>query len=40
MEARNTDLYCTYHRDIGQEIEDCYDLKKEIENLVIQGHLR
>ncbi|XP_071916083.1 uncharacterized protein [Coffea arabica] len=38
-DKRNSNLYCLYHRDIGYETEDCNDLKKEIENLIRQGHL-
>lgn len=33
-EKRNTHLYCEYHRDFDNEIEDCQDLKEEIESLV------
>ncbi|XP_027108962.1 uncharacterized protein [Coffea arabica] len=39
-DKRNSNLYCLYHRDIGQETEDCNDLKREIENLIRQGHLK
>ncbi|XP_027094951.1 uncharacterized protein [Coffea arabica] len=39
-DKRNSNLYCLYHRDIGHETEDCNDLKKEIENLIRQGHLK
>nr|XP_027088778.1 uncharacterized protein LOC113710141 [Coffea arabica] len=39
-DKRNSNLYCLYHRDIGHEIEDCNDLKREIENLIRQGHLK
>ena len=33
-DKRNSNFYCLYHRDIGHEIEDCNDLKREIENLI------
>ncbi|XP_027174210.1 uncharacterized protein LOC113773797 [Coffea eugenioides] len=39
-DKRNSNLYCLYHRDIGHETEHCNDLKKEIENLIRQGHLK
>ncbi|XP_027150254.1 uncharacterized protein LOC113750488 [Coffea eugenioides] len=39
-DKRNSNLYCLYHRDIGHETENCNDLKKEIENLIRQGHLK
>ncbi|XP_027100410.1 uncharacterized protein [Coffea arabica] len=37
---RNSNLYCLYHRNIGHETEDCNDLKREIVNLIRQGHLK
>ncbi|XP_027182413.1 uncharacterized protein LOC113780831 [Coffea eugenioides] len=39
-EKRNSNLYCLYHRDIGHETEDCNYLKREIEYLIKQGHLK
>ncbi|XP_059626905.1 uncharacterized protein LOC132269670 [Cornus florida] len=37
---RSRDKYCRFHRDHGHNIEDCFDLKNQIENLVRKGHLR
>ncbi|XP_071933903.1 uncharacterized protein [Coffea arabica] len=39
-DKRNSNLYSLYHRDIGHETENCNDLKREIENLIRQGHLK
>ncbi|XP_071914086.1 uncharacterized protein [Coffea arabica] len=39
-EKRNTNLYCAYHRDIGHEIEDCNDLKRDIEELIKWGETK
>ncbi|XP_071920755.1 uncharacterized protein [Coffea arabica] len=39
-DRRNSNLYCAYHRDVGHETEDCNDLKREIENLIRQEHLK
>lgn len=39
-EKRNANLFCAYHRDIGHETKNCNDLKKEIEHLIKQDHLK
>ncbi|XP_010247735.1 PREDICTED: uncharacterized protein LOC104590699 [Nelumbo nucifera] len=36
----NPKKYCKYHRGIDHDIEDCYDLKNEIEFLIHHGHLK
>ena len=37
---RNKNKYCRFHRDHGQDTDECYDLKQQIENLIRQGKLR
>nr|XP_027086729.1 uncharacterized protein LOC113708473 [Coffea arabica] len=39
-EKRNFNLCCAYHRDIGNETEDCNNLKKDIEDLIKRGYLK
>uniref|UniRef100_A0A2N9GJD4 Reverse transcriptase n=1 Tax=Fagus sylvatica TaxID=28930 RepID=A0A2N9GJD4_FAGSY len=38
-DKRPRDKYCRFHRDHGHNIEDCYDLKRQIEELIKQGKL-
>ncbi|KAL0413088.1 UNVERIFIED_CONTAM: hypothetical protein Sradi_1510500 [Sesamum radiatum] len=37
---RFSSKYCRFHREIGHDTEDCYQLKDEIERLVRQGYFR
>uniref|UniRef100_A0A2N9EHL8 RNase H type-1 domain-containing protein n=1 Tax=Fagus sylvatica TaxID=28930 RepID=A0A2N9EHL8_FAGSY len=39
-DKRPRDKYCRFHRDHGHNTEDCYDLKKQIEELIKQGKLQ
>uniref|UniRef100_A0A2N9FYU7 Reverse transcriptase domain-containing protein n=1 Tax=Fagus sylvatica TaxID=28930 RepID=A0A2N9FYU7_FAGSY len=39
-DKRPRDKYCRFHRDHGHNIEDCYDLKRQIEELIKQGKLQ
>ena len=32
--------YCRFHRDHGHDMDECFDLKQQIENLIKQGKLR
>ncbi|XP_030942077.1 uncharacterized protein LOC115967140 [Quercus lobata] len=37
---RNKNKYCRFHRDHGHDMDECYDLKQQIENPIKQGKLR
>ncbi|XP_075665735.1 uncharacterized protein LOC142635472 [Castanea sativa] len=37
---RNKNKYCCFHRDHGHDMDKCYDLKQQIENLIRQEKLR
>ena len=37
---RNWNKYCRFHRDHEHDIDECFDLKQQIENLIRQGKLR
>ena len=36
----NKNKYCCFHRDHRYDMDECYDLKQQIENLIRQGKLR
>ena len=36
----NRNKYCRFHRGYGHDMDDCFDLKQQIENLIKQGKLR
>ncbi|XP_043714586.1 uncharacterized protein LOC122662947 [Telopea speciosissima] len=37
---RNPNKYCLFHKDTDHNTEDCYQLKREIEELIKVGHLK
>jgi ribosomal protein L25 (general stress protein Ctc) len=39
-DKRSRDKYCRFHSDHGHNTEDCYDLKRQIEELIKQGKLQ
>ncbi|GAV89262.1 hypothetical protein CFOL_v3_32680, partial [Cephalotus follicularis] len=39
-EKRDTEKYCRYHRDHGHDTKECKQLKNQIEDLILKGHLR
>ena len=39
LAKRDLTKYCEFHRDHGHRIDDCIQLRKEIEYLIRRGHL-
>ncbi|GFS44989.1 hypothetical protein Acr_00g0093430 [Actinidia rufa] len=39
-QKRNRNKYCEFYRDHGHNIEDCFQLKEQIANLIKRGYLR
>ena len=37
---RNRNKYCCFQRDHGHDMDECFDLKQQIKNLIKQGKLR
>ena len=38
--TRDNTRYCEFHRDYGHRTDDCIQLRKEIEYLILRGYLR
>lgn len=38
--ARSKDKWCKFHKDHGYNTEDCVQLKREVERLLEQSHLK
>ena len=36
----NKNKYCHFHKDHKHDMDECYDLKQQVENLIRQGKLR
>ncbi|KAK3041005.1 hypothetical protein RJ639_026717 [Escallonia herrerae] len=39
-DIRDAQLYCHFHKDHGHTTEECKVLQREIENLIVKGHLK
>ncbi|XP_043714610.1 uncharacterized protein LOC122662965 [Telopea speciosissima] len=39
-EDKNKNKYCKFHKDVGHDIENCRQLKREIEDVIQKGHLK
>ena len=37
---RNRNKFCKYHRDIGHDTNDCFDLQNIVEDLIRRGYLK
>ncbi|XP_075658864.1 uncharacterized protein LOC142628703 [Castanea sativa] len=37
---RNKNEYCRFHKGHGHDMDECFDLKQQVENLIRQGKLR
>ena len=37
---RDKSKYCNYHKDHDHDTEECIHLKENIEDLILQGHLK